>query len=399
MEPKNYKQEIRSKRYLVHEGFDHDKMLNDIALVELDGATTSTPIKPLLAPDPQLEGPDTKATVTGWGVLRPLAPGAVGGPMLDSKTKQPLAINEVHPEHLMKVTMPLVATELCKSENASPDGAQVTEQGNLCAGIAEGGKDSCQGDSGGPLMARKPDGDFVQIGVVSWGAGCGDPGHPGVYTRVSSYAGWMQKIIQGDSPAVADNNTPPPSVSPVSDTPPSADPAFDNSAGVSLALYSLADGKLTDVAGSSLAVGTPIEVKVETRKPGYLVIFDASPDGKLEQIFPTEASLRSPTGGKVASNRVDSAKPVYVPDLRNPYGGFGYVIDKPAGQGRLVAVLSDKPLKSIKTLPGGPKSFSDNGEAQAMLNNLKQELSEEVPKAGGNPTPNYSVVFLDYAVK
>lgn len=56
----------------------------------------------------------------------------------------------------------------------------------LCAGETTGGRDACQGDSGGPLVAR---GSLV--GLVSWGSGCGSPGSPGVYTRVSAAIGWM----------------------------------------------------------------------------------------------------------------------------------------------------------------------------------------------------------------
>ena len=47
----------------------------------------------------------------------------------------------------------------------------------ICAGFSAGGKDSCQGDSGGP-MVHKATG--VQIGIVSWGAGCAQRGYPGV---------------------------------------------------------------------------------------------------------------------------------------------------------------------------------------------------------------------------
>lgn len=85
----------------------------------------------------------------------------------------------------------------------------------LCAGKAT--KDSCsvstislfgfflrtimitsfvfQGDSGGPLMVA--DGSqWVQVGIVSWGIGCGKGQYPGVYTRVTHFMPWITKNIR-----------------------------------------------------------------------------------------------------------------------------------------------------------------------------------------------------------
>ena len=41
----------------------------------------------------------------------------------------------------------------------------------LCA--SSPGKDSCSGDSGGPMVQGN-----LQVGIVSWGAGCVRPGFP-----------------------------------------------------------------------------------------------------------------------------------------------------------------------------------------------------------------------------
>lgn len=61
----------------------------------------------------------------------------------------------------------------------------------MCAGVYEGGKATCQGDSGGPLV----DENGVQVGVVSWGEGCGSVDFPGVYSRVSSVQDWIQDQV------------------------------------------------------------------------------------------------------------------------------------------------------------------------------------------------------------
>jgi trypsin len=62
----------------------------------------------------------------------------------------------------------------------------------LCAGHTSPNRDSCNGDSGGPLL-DKATGE--QVGIVSFGRGCGNPDFPGVYTRVSKYTSWIHDRI------------------------------------------------------------------------------------------------------------------------------------------------------------------------------------------------------------
>jgi len=61
--------------------------------------------------------------------------------------------------------------------------------------------DTCSGDSGGGLIAERFDGNFVLLGVVSFGeSDCGlRGGRPGVYTNVLSHASWIRSVIGSGS--------------------------------------------------------------------------------------------------------------------------------------------------------------------------------------------------------
>ncbi len=50
-----------------------------------------------------------------------------------------------------------------------------------------------QGDSGGPMVVGNGD-TWEQIGVVSWGIGCGKAHFPGVYTRTTNMRPWIEKV-------------------------------------------------------------------------------------------------------------------------------------------------------------------------------------------------------------
>ncbi|KAI4457880.1 polyserase-related [Holotrichia oblita] len=65
--------------------------------------------------------------------------------------------------------------------------------GMICAGYY--GRDACMGDSGGPMIC-----DGNQVGVVSWGVGCGFENYPGVYASVPHYRSW---ILEQQARAVA----------------------------------------------------------------------------------------------------------------------------------------------------------------------------------------------------
>jgi secreted trypsin-like serine protease len=57
-------------------------------------------------------------------------------------------------------------------------------------------RDTCQGDSGGPLLAKTEKDAFIQVGIVSWGEGCGIPKLHGIYTRLALYADWVKTTMK-----------------------------------------------------------------------------------------------------------------------------------------------------------------------------------------------------------
>lgn len=388
------------KRVVVHEHYNPNTQENDIALLELAEPIPGSTITLQLTPDRALEA-DREATVTGWGLTRWIEPrkdeqGHVVG-FIDGETKQPVDPKEFLSPYLHKAEIPLIDFAQCardySSERSAIDGR------NLCAGLAQGGRDSCQGDSGGPMVVQTGLGEWRQIGVVSWGKGCGLARYPGIYTRVSAFGDWIRGVVGRDlvvasqspsAPAPAQPQPSDPAQQPTSSSPPtSSGPALDNSAGLTIAFEQ----------GDEVRVGELAAYRATTQKPGYLAIFDATPDGKLTQVYPNAASLRSPVSSSFESTRVEPGKPVVVPDYRNTYRGFNVRITEPRGEGLMVAVLSDKLLTSLD-LPGAPKTFASLDAAREAIRRLRDELARNLEiKADAAGNPPWSVAMHKYTIR
>ncbi|XP_056399616.1 transmembrane protease serine 4 isoform X2 [Hyla sarda] len=151
-----------------------DGKLYDIAILKLKSdLTLSDSIQPVCLPGFDINLPNnTPLTVTGWGHT------VEGGSSLAST--------------LQKVSINLVSNDICNQEYFNQ-----IQNTMMCAGRLSGGADTCQGDSGGPLVYLG-DKSWEQVGVVSWGDGCGRPGKVGVYTKVSSFLSWIYSIMQAE---------------------------------------------------------------------------------------------------------------------------------------------------------------------------------------------------------
>uniref|UniRef100_A0A8B9EBI2 Transmembrane serine protease 5 n=1 Tax=Anser cygnoides TaxID=8845 RepID=A0A8B9EBI2_ANSCY len=88
--------------------------------------------------------------------------------------------------------VPLISTRRCNSSCMYKGELTATM---LCAGYPQGKIDACQGDSGGPLVCQD-ELTWRLVGVVSWGQGCAEPNHPGVYTNVAQLLPWIYRTTE-----------------------------------------------------------------------------------------------------------------------------------------------------------------------------------------------------------
>jgi secreted trypsin-like serine protease len=100
----------------------------------------------------------------------------------------------VERRHLRVAQVPSVPDHTCATAYRAA-GYSFVPTDMICAGdIRRGGVDTCQGDSGGPLV-RQTNHGYVQVGIVSWGAGCARRQYPGVYTQVSYFANAIRAAV------------------------------------------------------------------------------------------------------------------------------------------------------------------------------------------------------------
>ncbi|MFK8077989.1 MAG: serine protease [Granulosicoccus sp.] len=159
---------------IVHPDYDSNgsTLQNDIALLELGTALSATPTE-LFGGDPENYN-DTMAFIVGWGATT-----------TDSSS------GYQYPTLLQDASVPLVSLAQC---NSSESYQGMIAETQVCAGFRQGGIDSCVGDSGGPLYIFN-NGQKVQVGITSFGNGCGLPNFYGVYTNVSSFLPWMNNYV------------------------------------------------------------------------------------------------------------------------------------------------------------------------------------------------------------
>ncbi|XP_064478216.1 phenoloxidase-activating factor 2-like isoform X2 [Ornithodoros turicata] len=163
---------------VLHPAFDNTSLTHDIALVQVATPAKRRPnINTVCMPERgltklMLEDKAARCFITGWGKQR-----EGGG----------------HATVLKEIRVPLWKNKDCEFALRRHFGAQFKlSDSSLCAG--EAGRDACDGDGGGPLVCERNT-IWYQVGVVSFGVGCGRRDMPGVYSRVEDYRDWIHQVI------------------------------------------------------------------------------------------------------------------------------------------------------------------------------------------------------------
>lgn len=138
----------------VHPDFNKKFFSHDVALLKLNGESTSQ-IAQLKKGEKILNVGDL-IDIVGWGLTSDN-----GRPSPDLREAQ---------------------VKVLSRNNCQYFYGQYFSETMMCA--YGSGKDACQGDSGGPALRTDSNGATYQVGIVSWGDGCGES--PGVYTNLES---------------------------------------------------------------------------------------------------------------------------------------------------------------------------------------------------------------------
>jgi secreted trypsin-like serine protease len=140
---------------------------HDAAVLKLESPVSGIePIRLAASNQNSLERPGRTARIAGWGNT--------------SKQSHPLYLEpDRYPNRMHEATVPIV------SDARARDAYGSAYNSDLMVAAGREGKDTCQGDSGGPMWASTPNGRR-QIGITSFGEGCGQEGNPGVYAEVNA---------------------------------------------------------------------------------------------------------------------------------------------------------------------------------------------------------------------
>jgi len=181
----NEGQSIRVDRQIEHPRYNDRSKDYDIALLRLRSPMQMNSCVSTVGLPRRDVAPGTTCTITGWGTT------SAGGSSA---------------RNLQEAEVQVMSNTACRRTNYSNSDIK---DSMLCAQgrDSNGYIDACQGDSGGPLVCQDG-GTWRVYGATSWGYGCAEAVHPGVWARVHYVLDWIESSMGGGSPSPP--SSPPP---------------------------------------------------------------------------------------------------------------------------------------------------------------------------------------------
>ena len=164
-------QEFNISDIKIHPNFNNATLVNDIALLKLERpAKRQQNIDVVCVANTEdiQESRLSNCYVTGWG--RRTESELSDGPHGISLTESSCSGSD-HSVVLKEIAVPLWEQSVCNSALQDQFGPGYSlPSSSVCAGAE--GRDACDGDGGGPLVCQEA-GQWYQLGIVSFGIGCG----------------------------------------------------------------------------------------------------------------------------------------------------------------------------------------------------------------------------------
>jgi len=171
-------QEQEIIRTFIHPSFNEKNLQNNFALLVTErDFVLDDHISPVCLPSPMDQTNPKDCVSNGWGK-----------DVFGSKGEYQTRLKEIH--------LPIVPNDKCEKQLKTTRLGQFfkLDDSFMCAGGGEA--DTCKGDGGGPLTCRhEGSSTYTQVGIVSWGIGCGQKDVPAVYANVAKAACWIDKTV------------------------------------------------------------------------------------------------------------------------------------------------------------------------------------------------------------
>merc|ERR1711892_1336885 len=174
-------QETEVQRIILHPQYDEKRVYFNLAILQTkENFVYQKHIGPVCLPDPSQKFDQEKnCWSSGWGA-----------DAYDSYAQ--------YSDSLKKVKMPIVSKSECEQKMKNTDrfrnkpGFRIHDSW-VCIG-GEPGSDTCKGDGGSPHVCKNERDEWVQVGAVAWGIGCGDE-VPSVYSSIATSMCWIDWVM------------------------------------------------------------------------------------------------------------------------------------------------------------------------------------------------------------